>query len=329
MQRWRWPPSDRPHRCGSPHTAYPLLPLEADSGHSRPLGGWLVAWGALAFFTATLFDRWWQTAYGLQAGIWHPPQLLKASAFFAMLGGVWLVAASAQNQTASPAPMSAMLFSAMGGCLVAMNAIVTLTSSYPNWQHSASFYKIASATYPLVLTALATAGRLRWSASLAALVYSFVLGGMLWLLPLFKAQPLTGPIYNRLDHLMPPPFPLLLILPALVMDWLAKQLCWPAWRGIGWLKAGALGLAFYIPFLIAQWFFSQFLLKPQADNWFFAGGGMHWPFFLKISPPARTMFWNSRSDMLNWSNAFIAAALSIISARLGLWLGSWLSKLQR
>jgi hypothetical protein len=39
----------------------------------------------LAFGTALGFDRWWQSAYGLEAGIWHPPQWLKASSFFALV----------------------------------------------------------------------------------------------------------------------------------------------------------------------------------------------------------------------------------------------------
>ena len=296
---------------------------------ASPLGASLVAWAAFAFVTAVVFDRWWQSAYGLQAGIWHPPQILKAIAFFAIIGGLWLLTSSAQNESVSSPCVAATMFSAAGGCLLLMIAIVTLTASYPNWQHSASFYKTAAAMYPLLLVALATAGGLRWSASLAALVYTLLLAGMLWLLPLFKAQPLTGPIYNRLDHLMPPPFPLLLIIPALLVDWFAKQFPWPGWRGADWLRAVVLGLAFFLPFFGVQWFFSQFLLTPHAHNWFFAGGGANWPFFLKTSPPARTMFWNSRTDMMNWNNALIAVALSFISARLGLWLGSWLKKIRR
>ena len=57
-----------------------------------PLGAWLAAWGALAFPVTVLFDRWWQSAYGLTAGIWHPPQILKAVAFFAVVIAVrvWL-----------------------------------------------------------------------------------------------------------------------------------------------------------------------------------------------------------------------------------------------
>ena len=296
---------------------------------TSPLGVGLVAWGVLAFLAAVLFDRWWQSAYGLQAGIWHPPQILKATSFFAMLGGAWLVAATAQSQVVAHATFAPIVFSAASGALLTLIAIVTLTSSYPNWQHSASFYHVAAATYPLILAATVKAGRLGWSATLAALVYTCVLAGMLWLLPRFEAKPLTGPIYNSLDHLMPPPFPLLLIAPALAMDIVRTQLRWPAWRGISWLQAGALGLAFFVPFLGAQWVFAEYLLTASADNWFFAGGGQHWPFFLKISPRARVMFWNSPSDMMNWRNALLATGVCIVSVRLGLWLGAWLSRLRR
>src|SRR6478609_7805348 len=39
---------------------------------SGPLGAWITLWAAAAFAFATVFDRWWQGAYGLSAGIWHP-----------------------------------------------------------------------------------------------------------------------------------------------------------------------------------------------------------------------------------------------------------------
>ena len=48
------------------------------------------------------------------------------------------------------------------------------------------------------------------------MVYTLIFCATVWLLPLFPAKPQVAPIYNPLDHLMPPPFPLLLIVPALV-----------------------------------------------------------------------------------------------------------------
>ncbi len=295
---------------------------------AAPLGGWLVLWSALAFSTAVLFDRWWQSAYGLGAGIWHPPQMLKAVSFFATVSGVWLLALVAQNKPGG-GNTAAGLCCVAGGLTVALIYITTLTSSYPNQQHSASFYKLACATYPIALIALARSGSGRWSATAGALVYTAVIGIMVWLLPLVPAQPQAGPIYNQLDHLMPPPFPLLLIVPALAMDWLMRKFRWPEWRGVSWWQAGALGFAFFFCFLFAQWCFAEFLLQPSADSWFFAGGGKHWPFFLKISPPARVIFWDAAPDNLTASRALAALGFSIIAARIGLWLGAWMAKVKR
>jgi hypothetical protein len=292
-----------------------------------PLGGWLVMWGALAFGTAVVFDRWWQSAYGLGAGIWHPPQILKAIAFFAVVGGVWLLSVSAQNESGAgngavtPGPIT-------GGLILAMIHVVTLTLSYPNQQHSASFYKIACVTYPIVLAALARAGRWHWSATAGAMVYMAVVSAAVWLLPLVPGRPEVGPIYNSLTHLMPPPFPLLLIVPALAMDGLMHRVRWPAWRGVSWLQMAVLGVAFFITFLFTQWIFAEFLLTPAADNRFFAGGGRHWPFFLKINPPARVGFWEG-PDQMNGNNVLVALGLSLIAVRLGLWLGGAMARMRR
>ena len=177
-----------------------------------PLGAWVIIWGACAFGVATLFDRWWQSSYGLAAGIWHPPQIVKACAFFAMLIGTALFCGR----------RSASLTIACGP-LLAMMSVATITFTYPNRQHGAAFYQLACGLYPLVLAAAASAGRSRFSATLAALTHLALMGLAVWLLPLIPAKPEVAPIYNALDHLMPPPFPLLLVAPALAMDAL---LCW-------------------------------------------------------------------------------------------------------
>ena len=295
-----------------------------------PLGAWLVLWGAAAFVTAVWFDRWWQSAYGLAAGIWHPPQILKAVAFFAVTGGVWLLALLRQNQAARPDEVrDGVLFAAGGGLVLAMISVVTLPMIYPNRQHSATFYQIACGLYPIALVAVSVAGKFRWSGALATMVYAAVLGVMLWLLPLFPARPQAAPIYQPLDHLMPPPFPLLLLVPALAIDALLRHLPWPRHRGRAWLQAGATGAAFFVFFLGTQWAFAEFLLSDLADNRFFAGGGRHWPYFLKIEPAARVEFWETQRDPMNLPNTLLVAGLALLAARLGLWLGGWMQRLRR
>ena len=291
-----------------------------------PMGAWGVAWGTVAFGVAMLFDRWWQSGYGLAAGIWHPPQILKASAFFAILLGAWLFAAVAQNRARTA---GAFAFSAAAGVLLAMMSVATITLAYPNRQHSAVFYQLACGMYPLVLAAVASAGRLRFPATAAALVHFGVLCGMLWLLPLVPAQPQVAPIYNALDHLMPPPFPLLLAAPALAMDVLLRWFPGREQRFQDWRRAGECGLAFFAIFIVVQWQFAQFLLTPAADNWFFAGGGIHWPFFLKIDPSARVGFWKMGNDEFTLARGLAAAGFAVLSTRAGLWLGAWMKRVQR
>ena len=321
-----------------------------------PLGAWAIAWGALAFAGAMLFDRWWRGAYGLAAGIWHPPQILKAVAFFAVLLGVWLACLSPQNRFPR-AGAFALTFSGAAGLVLALITVVTLVSIYPNRQHAAWFYKVACATYPVVLVAVAKAGKLPFAATFASLAYMAVLCLMVWLLPLYPARPQVAPIYNALDHMMPPPFPLLLILPAVALDALFGN--WPArlrgrspipklsrqepslkvfnskfaifnsLRLQSWFQAGTAGLAFFIIFLGAQWAFSEFLLTGLADNWFFAGGGEHWPFFLKIDPQARQIFWQAKDDPMNFTNTVVSTALAVLAARIGLWLGASMQRLRR
>jgi hypothetical protein len=295
-----------------------------------PLGAWLVIWGALAFAGAFLFDRWWQWTYGLAAGLWHPPQIFKAIAFFALVAGAGLVCLKWQNQASLENGLRAPVgFAAWGGSLLAMISVVTLTSIYPNRQHSASFYNLVCGTYPIVLMALASAGKLRWTATIASMVYSLVFCLMVWLLPLFPASPQVAPIYNPLDHLMPPPFPLLLLVPAVALDALIRLFPWPAHWVRPWLQAGAAGLVFFILFIGTHWIFAEFLLTDLAENWFFAGGGRHWPFFLKIDDMARVGFWDDGTNEMTLMRALFAAGLAMVAARVGLWLGAWMARLRR
>lgn len=295
-----------------------------------PLGAWVTAWGAAAFSAAVLFDRWWQSAYGLGAGIWHPPQICKAVAFFAVVMGVWLFCLNRQNQSGRHnAGSGGVAFAVAGGWVLALITVVTLVSVYPNRQHSAWFYKLACGTYPIVVVALAVAGKLRFPATVASLAYTTVICLMVWLLPLFPAKPQVAPIYNPLDHLMPPPFALLLVVPAVALDALFRFFPWPEHRFRAWLQTGAAGLAFFITFFGAQWIFAEFLLTDLADNRFFAGGGQHWPFFLKLSPLARVEFWNTRQDEMNVTSALVCVGLAVLATRVGLWMGAWMKRLQR
>src|SRR4029453_1837162 len=95
--------------------------------------------------------------------------------------------------------------------------------SISHQQPSPRFYRISCGLYPLFLLAAARASKLRWPATTVALVYMLVIFTMLWILPLFPAEPMLGPIYNRVTHMVPPAFPLLLVIPAFAIDLLLRR----------------------------------------------------------------------------------------------------------
>jgi hypothetical protein len=145
---------------------------------------------------------------------------------------------------------------------------------------------------------------------------------MLVLLPLFRAQPLLGPIYVQVDRFMPPDFPLLLIVPAFALD-LVMQ------RGRGrindWLLALAASAVFIAAFLAVQWPFADFLMTPAARNWFFVSHRM--PYSLDPVFQARWYRLNPPDHLR--TGLLVALAIGYVSARCGFWWGNWMSRVQR
>jgi len=290
---------------------------------SGPLGAWVTIWGACAFAVALVFERWWQSSYGLAAGIWHPPQILKAVSFFAVTGGAWLLSFEMQHV---PEQRSLPQLTIAGAAVLELISVVSLTSLYANRQHSAGFYIVACSTYPMVIMLLAIVSHSRWLALGSTLAYSMIFCLMIWILPLVPAKPLVAPVYNNLDHLMAPPFPLLLVLPALAFEVLLRHRLWSRWSNYPGLQAIAAGLTFFVILLASHWVFAEFLLSDLAENRFFAGGGTQWPFFLKIDFFARQAFWG---DTLSFKSSLVALGCSIGAATLGLAFGNWVERVRR
>jgi hypothetical protein len=151
---------------------------------------------------------------------------------------------------------------------------------------------------------------------------------MVWILPLFPAQAMLAPIYNPVDRMVPPNFPLLLVVPAIAIDLLMMRLDNKPrtfWRDT--LLAVVIATAFLATFFLVQYFFSIFLISSAADNWFFAGNRW-WPYFIKLDD-FRFRFWNQKDDPLLLSGTLVALALTIFKTRIALAVGSWMSRVQR
>jgi hypothetical protein len=244
---------------------------------------------------------------------------------YAVAIGALLLVLSFQNRTGEKS--GSLLFTYAAGVLLAMSTIIVTEMSYPNQQRGSGFYQVSCAIYPLYLVAAARASKVRWSATGAALVYMAIMLAMIWILPLFRAQPLLAPIYNPVDRMVPPTFPLLLVVPAIALDLVIRR--WGQncgfWRD--WWLAAVLGVAFLVPFLVVQYSFSGFLISPAADNWFFAGN--RWvPYFVRPGE-WRFRFWDLEKDALTVSGIMVALLLGIFKARIALAVGAWMSKVQR
>jgi hypothetical protein len=294
-------------------------------GFRGPLGAWVCIWGAIAMIASAPFDNWWHNAYGLDVKVLSPPHVLLALGFTGIQVGALLLLAARQHAGDADAPhrgVYQVLFAYAAGLLVANAAIMGFEYvGFPNAAHNALYYKICAAAFPLLLAATARASTLRWPATTAAAAYMAVNILMLWILPLFPATPRLAPIYNAVDHFVPPPFPILLVVPALVIDLIVR-------RGpvSDWSRAALVGIGFVLVLLVVQWTVTRYLVSPAAENFVF--GTQRWSYNNTIGP-WRYQFWRIRNDPLTSVGVVTAVAIGVASARLGLWWGAWMARVRR
>ncbi len=315
--------------CALDHSGVRVGPLSA------PAGAWVLLWSALLLQANFPLDLWWQRAYGLGAGLWPPPQILKTFGYFGLLFGGLLLCAARQNYADSGSPdhknenrLNHLILACLAGSFLALATLILVVSNYPNSQHSSDFFLLSSGVYPGLLLLGGKASRHRWGVTAAAMAYTLMVGLMVWMLPLFPAHPLAPPIHNSISHMVPPPFPLLLLVPALAFDLSDRLTARLNSTARAMLLSLCAGIGFVAIFMPVQWYFAKFLLSTGADNWFFAGGGRHWPYFLKIDH-SRVLFWNGPQNSVNPKTILISILLACFSAALGRAIGSWLRRVRR
>jgi len=293
-------------------------------GFRAPLGAWVAIWGTIAMITSAPLDNWWHNAYGLDVKVLSPPHAVLAAGTSAIKLGALLLVLALQNGEASAArrPYS-LLVAYLGGILLLDVAIMGIEQiGFPNSAHTSLYYKVAAGAFPLILVATARACRLQWPATSAAAAYMAISLVMIWVLQLFPATPKLAPVFNPVTHMVAPPFPLLLVVPAVAVDLLMRR----AGPHHDWTLSVLLGLAFLALFFVAQWFFTEFLLTPHARNFLF--GVDQWDYSSRLGP-WRYRFWNIRADPVTARGLAIAAGLAVASARLGLWLGNGMARVKR
>jgi hypothetical protein len=292
-------------------------------GFRAPFGAWVSIWGAIAMLTSAPFDDWWHNAYGLDVKIISPPHMVLAAGIGGIQLGAMLMALASQNRAGGTRRDLNRLFLLGAGLLVLLAATVA-TEYTQRWDmHQSLFYQVSAGVFVFFLVSAARAARTKWPATTVALVYSALTMVMLLVLPLFPGRPLLGPIYVQIDRFMPPDFPLLLVVPALVIDLLIRRATPGGWRD--WGLAAILAVAFVLTFLAVQWPFADFLVSPWARNDLFGSHRMDYG----VPPEIQQRFYQLNPADNVVVGLPIAIAIGFVSARFGLWWGNWMSRVRR
>ncbi len=275
--------------------------------------------------TSAPFDNWWHNAYGLDVKIVSPPHVLLITGILAVeLGTLILILGSMNRAEGDLRRKLNRLFLYVGGMILVVLMVLTMEFTSRTYMHNAFFYRVLALAVPMVLVGIPTASEKRWAATTVAGVYTLFLLGMDWILPLFPAEPRLGPVLQHVTHFVPPDFPLLLIIPAVLLDIMRPRL---ADRN-RWLHAAAAGSVFLAALVAVQWNFAYFLMSPWSRNWIF---GTHY-FQYNAGPNwyvVRNIFFPSEPPAVFWREMAVAVAAAVLMTRLGLGWGAWMGRIRR
>ncbi len=290
-----------------------------------PTGAWVAVWGTFAMLTSAPFDDWWHNAYGLDVKILSPPHMILGVGITAIAFGAMLMTLALQNRRADEADAGPIkyLYAYSAGLVVLFVGIFATEYMVIPVMHHSMFYKAGAIIFPFLLIATARGSSLRWPATTVAAMYMIVTEAMVLILPLFPAEAKLGPIRHVVTHMVPPDFPFLLVVPAAVLDLVMRR--FPSDGRRDWLASVTAGLAFISVFFVTQWVFGQFLHSPLSRNAFFAANEFDYGTGPQSFSQRYAFFEDTRLAM----GLAIAALYAVISARAGLWCGSWMRRVRR
>ena len=305
-------------------------PLRAHSlsmwGFRGPMGAFLCAWGGVAMITSAPFDNWWHAAYGLDVKILSPPHVLLALGMTGIRFGAVVMILSEMNRAQGEyrVKLERLLFFAFI-FLFGMTIGIAQEYTFRFFMHGATFYLVAALIAPILMAGIAAATKHPWAATISTGLYMAMHLAFTWILPLFPAEPKLGPVYQKITHLIPPDFPMLLIVPAIVFDLVRRRI--KGWNR--WVQAGALGGALLVSFIAVQWPFADFLMSPASRNWVFATNDF--PYFVRPrSPWVLNIFVPTEPTVAAfWIRMGIALLVAIVMTEIGSRWGEWMGRIRR
>ena len=240
-------------------------------GLRAPLGVFVAGWGCVAVLTSAPFDNWWHNAYGLDVKIVSPPHALLLLGLRAISTGVMFLILAAMNRAARGNEENdsfrhlQLLFLYVGGIAVVGQMFFLQEYTWDIKLHQAAAYISMAIGLPLLFAAFSQASRSRWAATATAGVYTVFIIGEILILPLFPAEPKLGPVFNQVTHMVPAKFPILILIPALVLDLFWQRV--KNWKP--WAIAVVSGVIFIAVLTVVEWNFANFLLSDASKNRFF------------------------------------------------------------
>jgi hypothetical protein len=329
-------------------------PLRANSvsvwGFRGPLGAFICAWGAVGMITSAPFDNWWHNAYGLDVKILSPPHILLALGMTGIRFGTLVMVLAEFNRAAGEyrARLERILFFCFT-FLLGMTVGIMQEDTFRMYMHGAKFYVVVMFAAPIWFAAASRASENRWAATIVTGFYTAMHLCFMWILQLIPAEPKLGPVYQKITHLVPPDFPLLMIVPAIVFDLVRRYLTMQnasanqstiaqtshstgystnRWSN-PWAQSAILGAATLASFLAVQWPFANFLMSPASRNFFFATDNA--PYFIPPdSPWARYAYLATESTPAEFAIRMLVALLAgILMVRAGLTWGNWMQRIRR
>ena len=295
-------------------------------GFRGPLGAFISAWGGIAMLTSAPFDDWWHSAYGLDVKILSPPHVLLIMGVLAIQTGTLILVLGEMNRAANEAAAKLnRIFVYVGGMMIVLLMVLLAEEMFRPFMHTARMYRTLTLAIPVLFAAIARASNIPWAATKAAGVYTLFCAAMVWILPLFPAEPKLGPVFNPVTHMVPLEFPLLLIVPAILVDIVyAKLAAMPKL-----LQAILAGMLFLAGLIGAQWYFAGFLQSEGARNWFF---GAHY-FDYNARPDSfyrQYKYLTAEKTTIEFYKTLgWALCFAIAGSRLGLAWGDWMRKVKR
>jgi hypothetical protein len=301
-------------------------PLRAASisvwGFRGPFGAFLAVWGGATMIVSAPFDNWWHNAYGLDVKILSPPHVvLTLGVLGVAVGGVLLILATLNRSTGELQKKLELLILLVGGEILTLTMISIIEHTFRANLHRADAYRALAIVAPLMMITIGRGSGRRWAMTIVAATYTLFMASMVWLFPLFPAEPKLGPVYQPITHYIPLEFPMLIVVPAIAMDFVGQLLD----KRSRWLRAPVLGAIFLALMVAAEWPFATFLASASARNWFF--GSHYFAYFMQPEwHEVRGLFFPDHALVKGLAEALVAAMLS---SGIGLLIGDALRKVRR